>query len=239
MTDLNSIEVETSGNHYQALLFDADDTLLDFQANERESLTTLFRKLKLPLNNQIRQLYSTINTGLWHRYEQGTISQERLVNLRFELLFQQLGIEADPTGSEHIYRRCLDKGIQLIPGALEVCRHLSASYPLYVVTNGASATQSYRLTASGLMPFLKGVFISEEIGAQKPMPAFFDNIFARLPGLSRRMTLIIGDSLSSDIAGGAAAGIDTCWLNPEGRPCGTVKPTFQIKHLEDLEHLLL
>lgn len=112
-------------------------------------------------------------------------------------------------------------------------------YDLYIVTNGVSETQDKRLRASGLQPFFKNVFVSEDTGFQKPMKEYFDFVFARIPSFSLEQGLIIGDSLSSDIRGGILAGMDTCWFNPKKKPNNTeIEPTYQIQKLEELYQIL-
>jgi FMN phosphatase YigB (HAD superfamily) len=84
------------------------------------------------------------------------------------------------------------------------------------------------------------VIISEEVGAAKPDPAIFDATFERLGHPRRAEVLLVGDSLTSDIAGGRGYGLDTCWFNPTGtaRPADATS-TYEIRHLNELAGLLL
>ena len=72
------------------------------------------------------------------------------------------------------------------------------------------------MTNAHLWEVFDGVFISDEIGSEKPSKAFFDHVFATVKDLDRDEVMIVGDSDSSDMRGGLAAGIRTCWYNPAG-----------------------
>ena len=76
--------------------------------------------------------------------------------------------------------------------------------------------QTKKLTRSGLGALMDGVFLSEQLGAEKPKKEFFDQVFAAIGPVEKSETMIVGDSLTSDIRGGDNAGIVTCWYNPEG-----------------------
>ncbi|MGE7623015.1 YjjG family noncanonical pyrimidine nucleotidase [Viridibacillus sp. NPDC096237] len=224
---------------YQTLLFDVDDTLLDFGAAEKEALYLLFKDQKITLTDEIEERYKKINQGLWSAFEKGEINHDEVVNTRFALLFKEYGKEVDGPLLERNYRTHLEEGHQLIEGALELITSLQDRYNLYIVTNGVSKTQDKRLRASGLHTLFKDIFVSEDTGFQKPMKEYFDYVFARIPNILTEDTLIIGDSLSSDIKGGQLAGIDTCWFNPHMKPNNTeIMPTYQIQKLEELYQTL-
>jgi 2-haloacid dehalogenase len=223
---------------YKTLLFDVDNTLLDFDAAERSALCLLFEEQRISFTPQLEEQYKKINQGLWKSFEDGKMDRDEVVNTRFTLLFKELGQAVDGMFIEKKYRSYLDEGHQLIEGALELIYNLQ-HYDLYIVTNGVSKTQQKRLYDSGLFPLFKDIFVSEETGYQKPMKEYFDYVSARIPGYSAEETLIIGDSLSSDIKGGQQAGIDTCWFNPNGQLKGTdIVPTFQIQRLDELYKVL-
>ncbi|MBS4174357.1 YjjG family noncanonical pyrimidine nucleotidase [Bacillus sp. FJAT-49736] len=220
---------------YKALFFDIDDTLLDFGAAESAALRMLFQEEQITLTPQMEQHYKTINQALWREFEEGKRNRDQVVNTRFAAFFKEYGKEVDGVLLENKYRTYLEQGHQLISGALELIMELKEHYELYIVTNGDSATQDKRLRASGLQPLFRQIFVSEEIGYQKPMKEFFDYVFARIPGLTPEQGLIIGDSLSADIKGGNLYGLDTCWFNPGRKANNTgIKPTYEIEKLSDL-----
>jgi 2-haloacid dehalogenase len=224
---------------YKTLFFDADDTLLDFGAAESLALRLLFKDQKITLTAELEAHYKELNQGLWRAHEEGKIERDELLNTRFSLLFKEYGKEVDGVLLEENYRMYLEEGNQLVNGALELMKELKKKYDLYIVTNGVSKTQDRRLRDSGLHPFFKNVFVSEDTGYQKPMKEYFDYVFARIPNFSLEHGLIIGDSLSSDIKGGMLAGLDTCWFNPKVKPNNTeIQPTYQIQTLEELFQIL-
>lgn len=224
---------------YQTLLFDVDDTLLDFTAAENEALRLLFEEQNIPLTTELEADYKKINHRLWKSFEEGKIDRDEVVNTRFSILFMEYGQVVDGALLEKSYRSYLEEGHQLVNGAFELISDLQNQYDLYIVTNGVSKTQDKRLRASGLHPIFKDIFVSEDTGFQKPMKEYFDYVFARIPHFSVEQTLIIGDSLSSDIKGGQLAGLDTCWFNPQMMPNDTgIVPTYQIQKLDELYRII-
>lgn len=223
---------------YKNLLFDVDDTLLDFQAAENQALGSLFQTEGIPLTPEIKTSYQALNRMLWEEYEQGKRSRDEVVNQRFALLFQQFGKSVDGMMLEKQYRQFLNQGHQLLGNSRQIIADLSNKAELYVVTNGVSDTQYQRLTASKLLPYFKNVFVSEDTGYQKPMKEYFDYVFDRIPDFKKEETVIIGDSLSSDIAGGKQAGIDTIWLNSDENVKTTIAPTYRISSLDEIYTIL-
>ncbi|MBT9778781.1 noncanonical pyrimidine nucleotidase, YjjG family [Clostridium sp. MCC353] len=219
---------------YKILLFDLDGTLLDFDANEADSLKKLFESKGHPFTDEVRRTYHSINSRLWSDYEKGKIGQPEVLNTRFAETMACFGVSADGEEWERRYRELLGNGAQLIDGALELCRLLSASHRLFAATNGVTKTQLRRLELSGLSPFFEGVFTSQDIGIQKPEKAFFEHVMSRIEGFDRREALMIGDSLTTDIAGGNGVGIDTCWVNLKGKDADGAGCTYMVTSLEEL-----
>ncbi len=237
---------------YSTLLFDADDTLLDFKASEQDALTYIFEQLNIPLTEDIRSYYLEVNHGLWKAFERGEISRNDILHTRFVTVFDTLqkqgiapsqlnfgGKPINSTDLEPLYQAKLAMGHNLIPGAKELIETLRKTHRVYIVSNGIATTQQNRLTASGLFPLFEDIFISEMTGYQKPQVEFFHYCMERIPNFSKEATLIIGDSLTSDIKGGNNIGIDTCWFNPNQEEKNVdVTVTYEIHTLEDLYEIV-
>ncbi|MGN1083918.1 MAG: YjjG family noncanonical pyrimidine nucleotidase [Lachnospiraceae bacterium] len=199
---------------YDVLLFDADDTLFDFGRAMRTSLREAMEFLGIPFRPEYCTVYETLNTALWKQLERGEITKEALKKRRMAEFFAALGITADAGKMQEKYQQCLNASAYLLPDAKKVLTALAGQKRCYLVTNGFAETQRGRLKKAGIEGCFRGLFISEEIGWQKPRKEFFDAVFSVLGENCRERTVIIGDSLTSDILGGNNAGIATCWYNP-------------------------
>lgn len=224
---------------YKWLLLDADDTLLDFKRAEHDALTETLKEAGISADGETVGRYSRINDALWKALERGEVTKARLRTLRFERFFSDMGFSADPEITARRYETHLSEKSYLIPGAEEICRELAKKYGLYVITNGIAFIQHSRIEHSGLCPYLNGLFISEEVGAEKPKKDFFDYVCARIEGFDPRFALVVGDSLTSDISGGLAYGMDTCWVNAFGKPLPAgIDVTYVIRDISELPGLL-
>jgi len=220
---------------YKILLFDLDDTLLDFGANETDSLTKLFQQHGYTFSDELFQVYNSVNKQLWADYENGKIVLEDVLNSRFSQTMLRLGQVVDGIEWENEYRELLGNGCQHMEGALEVCQSLSVSHRLFVVTNGITRTQIKRLQQSGLYDFFEDIFDSQSIGYQKPSKQFFDYVMSHIKDFNKKEALIIGDSLNTDIKGGLLAGIDTCWMNRAAKKgSADMQSTYTITSLVEL-----
>ncbi len=158
---------------YSTLLFDVDDTLLNFQASEKHAITKLFNTIGEELTPTIYEDYHELNEHLWQQYELGKITRSQLLGTRFSLFFGKYGKHVDGQAYEKAYRSYLAEGHTKMPHAQELLADLSTNHDIYVVTNGIAKTQRRRLNESGLAPYFTHVFASEAVGYQKPDPAFF------------------------------------------------------------------
>ncbi|MFP7279978.1 YjjG family noncanonical pyrimidine nucleotidase [Exiguobacterium indicum] len=223
---------------YTTALFDIDHTLLDFEATERIAFRRLLEQQELQWTPERETRYKTLNQALWKALERGEVTREEVIHSRFVTFFAEEGRTVDGREVDETYRGYLAQGTELIPGATALLEQLAGNITMYVVTNGISKTQRARLEGAGLTDFFEGIFVSEETGFQKPMAGFFDHVFARIPQFDPARTIIVGDSLSADIAGGNQAGIATCWFNPDGKSAADIKPTVTITSLAELPTLL-
>lgn len=223
---------------YTTILFDADETLLDFPAAEKASIQKVCEKFGIAYSEEVRSTFSTINIALWKKLEKGLVTRDIIKIRRFEEFAEHFMLNADPKEMAAYYVDMLSTFAFLLSGADKLCQKLSTEYKLYMVTNGIATVQKSRLAKSGLLPFFSGVFISEEVGSQKPEKKFFDFVFENIPEKDKEKIIIVGDSMSSDILGGINAGIDTCFYNPDGKE-ETYTPTYTAKSFDELEKIFL
>lgn len=224
---------------YSLIFFDADETLFDFRKAEKYALEQAFGQNGIELTEETRRAYAEINAELWRRLEKGEIDQHDLRVERFRLLFERLGIAQDAMGFSDAYIDWLSKSSFLLDGAEELCAYLSEKYELVILSNGISEVQRGRFAISPIRRFISDIVISEEEGCAKPDPAIFDRALSRAGLFDKAKTLMIGDSLSSDIQGGVNFGIDTCWINWSGASNETeLRPTYEVRDLAGLRSIL-
>lgn len=224
---------------YEVLLFDVDGTLLDFDKAEEQGIESLLFRYKLPATEENKKKYHELNKKYWQKLEKGELTRDQVLSLRFEEFFGDFGISVDGTEVDGQYREALNRGAFLIEGVTELLEAIKECYELYIVTNGVAETQYKRLKASGLDRYFKGIFISEEAGFPKPRPEFFRYCFEKMGRRDVEHMLIIGDSLTSDIRGGNAVGMDTLWYNPHGQKnTAGVCVNYEAESVKDLARLL-
>ncbi len=224
---------------YPWLIFDADNTLYDFDAAERHAFVELMRGLGAGNPEELYPLYQTINHAVWHDFESGNIGPDEVKILRFRRLFEQLGLEADPGAASERYLNFLGRHNELLEGAREIVERLSRRHRLLLLTNGLTRVQRARFGSSEIAPFFEHIIISEEVGAVKPQAAIFEIAFARMGHPAKKDVLMIGDKLSSDIAGGQNYGLDTVWYNPGRLPLpASPRPTYTVSALGELPALV-
>ena len=222
--------------NYPYLLFDADDTLFDFPKASALAFDTLCQKQHLPNTQASRQLYHEINQDLWSAFDRREISKEELVILRFHRFLSALEVSRDPVQCNRDYLDALGSGVYPLPHAEEVCRELvRRGHQLYIITNAVASVQRTRLKGSPFADLITAAFISEEAGAAKPDPAYYQYVFSKIPQLTTRNCLAIGDSLSSDVLGANRAGLPCCWFNP-GREAApkSLRIDYEIQDLREL-----
>ena len=221
---------------YKFLLFDLDHTLLDFDTSEDVALTQLLKEEGVADIQAYKDYYVPMNKSLWKDLELKKITKKELVNTRFSKLFSHFGIEKDGIYLAEHYQFYLAQQGQVFSGAMELLDSLiDRGYELYAATNGITTIQTGRLEQSGIAPFFKEIFISEQLHTQKPDAAFYEKIGARIPNFNKNHALMIGDSLSADIQGGNNAGIDTIWYNPHHLENKSLaQPTYEVDSYQAL-----
>lgn len=225
---------------YTFLLFDLDHTLLDFEAGEEVALGLLLDEVGFADHAAFKAVYKPMNQAMWKALERKEITKTELINTRFSKAFAHFGITVDGAVLAERFQFYMGQQGQVFDGALALLEKLtSLGYQLYAATNGVTAIQQGRLQQSGLLPFFRQVFISERLGTQKPEADFFEKIAEQIDGFSKAKALMIGDSLTADIAGGNRSGMDTVWYNRENDTnTSSSCPTYTVKTYEELLALL-
>ncbi len=224
---------------YKIFLFDADRTLFDFDRSETLALSQTLEASCINADEKIMVAYKEINDSLWRSLERGEIDREALKIRRFELLAERFSLSCDAKVLAKNYVSALSEKTCLIEGAKELLEALFGKVKMYIVTNGIARVQRRRYELSEISCFFEDIFISEEVGADKPDVAFFEYVASKIEGFSKKETLIIGDSLSSDIRGGKNFGIDTCWFSPNEMDCADTVPDYTVRELSEIFDIAL
>lgn len=217
------------------LLLDLDNTLLDFSMAERIALTKALTAVGVEPAPAVLSRYSELNDEQWRLLEQGKLTRPEVKVRRFRLLFEELGLDAPVERAAELYEKLLGVGHYYIDGAAELLEAAYGKYSLYLITNGTADVQHSRLKSADMEKYFDGIFISEEIGFDKPGRDYFDWCTAHIPDFCREEALVVGDSLTSDIQGGINAGIRTVWFNPKRKENNfSIVPDYEIHALAEL-----
>lgn len=224
----------------KSVLFDVDGTLIDFASAEYNSIKKAFAEFNLgEFTDEKVKVYSDINLKHWEMLERGEIGKKQVMHMRFVEFLEYLGADVDIADEVNaFYENSIPDNVEYIENAYDICLDLSRKYDLYCVTNGAKSVQRKRLSKSKLDNLFKGIFISDEIGFEKPSPEFFLPVLKTI-NHSKDEILIVGDSLTSDMRGGKNISIKCCWYNPNFKVNNTsVKPDYEIHKLSDIYGVL-
>lgn len=224
---------------YKILLFDLDDTILDFKAAEAAAITKVLETYGCAASPGLLEDYSSINLSLWEKLERREINIDEVLHSRFEIFFRTLGKTVSGPQAESVFRRVINEHAQLIPGAAELLAKWGRRCDIYAISNGLYETQVSRLAKAGIIGLFRELYISETVGVNKPDPRFFSYVAQQIPAFDPTDALIIGDSLTSDIRGGHNAGIATCWFNPlHLSNLTSLRPDYEIHALSQLDAIL-
>lgn len=221
------------------LFLDLDDTILDFHKAERIALSKTLRSFGLEPTDSVLARYSQINLEHWQRLERKELTRQQVVVGRFEVFFREQGVSVDPEQVALCYEDNLSIGHYFLPGAEEAVISLSKKYKLYMASNGTAKVQAGRLASANISKYFQKIFVSQEIGVNKPDKLYFDRCGQQIPGYDPSKAMMVGDSLTSDIQGGINAGMKTVWVNPHHKPHPEhIVPDYEIEALSQLEQLL-
>lgn len=206
---------------YRFLLFDADHTLLDFPADMTAAFRGFCRDLGYGGGEEevaaLQEIYEKYNNKWWGLFERGECTKPQLFRQRFVDFLAETGLSGDPEEMHRVYFDHLARGGRTYPGARELLQELSRRAEIYLITNGNAASQVSRMDNSGLMPFVRAMFVSEDVGVGKPDRRYFDYVAAHIPGYDPALAIVIGDSMASDIQGAENAGLDSILYCPPDR----------------------
>ena len=223
----------------RTVLLDIDDTILDFHECAKATILRASEDFGVEFTEEMLSYYMEQNAFLWGQYEKGIISREDIFRTRFPMLFKEYGFDVDGIEFENAFQKYFKTQYKFVDGADELVKYLSSKYDLYVASNSLLETQISRLTSAGLYKYFKNIFVSDTIGYQKPTKEFFESCFCHIPNFKKEETIIIGDSLSSDIKGGCRVGIKTCWFNPNRIENNTeFKADYEITSLDEIKNIL-
>ena len=224
---------------YQWLLFDLDDTLLDFKGNEKKMLEAALKMNGITLTDDAYEVYKMVNHELWQKMEKGVYKKDEILTLRFEILFFQMHLMGDAAQVNHDYLVSMGDYITFEPHAISLLDSLKGKVKMAIITNGAKLAQESKMRNAKLAEYFEGVFISDVIGHNKPEERFFEHVLNELGIADLSSALIIGDGLTSDILGGNMAGLDTCWYNPNGNNNETqARPSYEIRNLKEIKEII-
>ncbi len=220
---------------YDILLFDSDNTLYDHGIHEKTAIFEAFSQYGTEITEEQYQLYRKINDDIWKEFERGIEHKEGPLIERFRRFSHLTGMELSPFKINELYIEALSNQCSPFPASAGVCKALSQTHRLYIITNGTESVQLRRFENSPLRPYFCDIFTAASLGVQKPKREYFDRVLEKTGCVDRARAVIIGDSLTSDILGGVNAGIDTVWYNPHFHEnTGIAKPTYEIHDLKEL-----
>jgi len=228
---------------YTNLLFDLDHTLWDFERNSSEALHEVYNYYDLQRHNSFTsqafvQKFKEVNAKLWELYDRDEIDRMFIRERRFEMVLTQLGLNKDqvPGDIGDVYLSiCPTKG-NLIPDAFEVLEYLKDSYTMHIITNGFDDIQDTKLNSSNLRGYFDKIFTSESVGHKKPSTEMFNKAVDMI-GVDKRLCLMIGDNIETDIKGAINADLDVVFFNPDQLE-HALPVTHEITSLLELKSLL-
>ncbi len=220
---------------YDWILFDADNTLMDFTKASEKAFAQALQNLNIPKKPDYFSRYKKVNHEVWTAFEKGEIDASTLRSKRFELFLIDIQIERDPRLFNTFYLNNLVEHTTLYEGALGMLEYLKGKTKLGLITNGLKEVQRPRLHHTGIYHLFDSIVVSDEIGVAKPDPAYFDYAFREMNHPPKEKVLVVGDNLHSDIKGGINYGLDTCWFNPDKQENTTaIFPTFMAQSFAEV-----
>ena len=232
--------MKNRNSKFKFILWDIDGTLINFEKSERASIFSCFSSIGIDLSEDDFEHYKEINHEYWRLIEQNKIDKKYALDKRFDDMLEYLGAETGRGAELNLqYQRLLGENCILNDDSYNLCDEFRKTHKQYIVTNGTLIAQTGKLKSTKLGELMDGVFISDEIGTEKPHMGFFNHCFEAIPDFKKEDAIIIGDSLTSDIKGGNNAGITCCWYNPKKLTAPEeYKIDYIIENLQELKEIL-
>ena len=222
----------------KVLMFDVDNTLLDFGKCSEMSIRKAFSEAGLPLDSNVLKVFPEINEILWNRVEEKTLTVEELWKIRWNIIFERLNIDYDGVKFEKIFHVYLSKSHVPMQGAKSLLETAKGKYRMFIASNAPKGQQEYRLSKENMLCCFERLFVSGDIGVFKPSKEFFD-ICIKSINVPKKEIMMIGDSYTADITGAYNAGIKTCWFNPSHKKIASdAKPDFEFSSLAEIEKFI-
>lgn len=222
---------------FRAVFLDIDDTLFDFRKSSFEALVTAFAEIGVSFTEADMPHYEVYNNRMWEMFERGEIEKEHIYEERFRLYFAERGIEADTAAFNRKYLYELAESVNFMAalrraaaGAARARKGLHPDERRHLCAGAANREVRLRTI------FRRRLHLREQLGCKKPEKAFYDKVFSLIGEEYRGCTLMVGDSLSSDMQGGRNAGIPTCFYGK--REKADARCDYVIEDLLELPPLL-
>ncbi len=223
----------------KAVLIDIDNTLLDFVKCSREAMVVAAETFGINFPENYFEIFTEINDGLWDKIEKGELTRKELLRIRWKLIFEEMGIAADGSLFDEEFRSNIKKSAIEVDGAKDLLQYLSGKYYVCVASNSAYEQQKERLRKGEMLPFVREIFTSEEIGFTKPKREFFEYCKNELPQFEKEEIIVIGDSVTADIEGAKNFGFRTCWFNYKKIPDAKCeKADYIVNELSEIRNIL-
>ena len=221
-------------------LVDVDDTILDFHGVSAKALKFAFEENGVGWSESLERAFRTFNTGLWEALERKEITREELMRERFPRFFKSLGKDdTDGYAVSRSFIEYISTHPAYLSGAETFLNELRKKGKVYFVTNGTKEIQRSRFDIIGLWDKAEKIFISQEIGYDKPAKTYVDYVTANIEGFEPSKAVWIGDSLSADIKAANDAGIAGIWFNPRKIPLSDkAKPDYIAESFEEILTIL-
>lgn len=225
-------------NKIKAVFIDIDNTLLDFNKCAKWSMQKAFGDYKLHFEDNMFDIFTKVNDSLWLQIEKGSLTKEELYACRWDIIFRVLGINENGIEFENLFYSYLTESSEPVDGANSLLDYLGRKYIVCAASNASYAQQVKRLANAGMSAYLDKIFISEQIGFSKPQKEFFEKCFEKISPIQPYETIMIGDSLTADIEGGAKFGMKTCWYNHNNSAVESSLPDITVRSLNDIKKYL-